>query len=80
MALKITREDKGFLKFLRKQYSEMNEAIKLECSAADKLADIDLKEHLMSLESYGLKENDFQPTALKAVQFDFVGDLLYKYL
>lgn len=47
---------------------------------AARIGDYDLKNHLEQLEAHSLKANDFMPFALKDVQEDYVGDLLYKYL
>ena len=35
----------------------------MEATAAEKLPDLDLKAHMEQLESYGLKNSEFQPTA-----------------
>lgn len=80
MALRVAREDRGFMNFQKKVYDELNERTRLECKMAARIPDYDLKNHLEQLEAYSLKQNDFMPFALKDVEEDYVGELLYKYL
>lgn len=80
MALKVARDDRGFMKTQKKIYNRLNEETRLEAEASEKLPDLDLKAHMEQLESYGLM-GDFQSNASKASNVvDFISDMQYKYL
>ena len=59
MALKVAREDEGFMRFQKKVYDDFNEATRLEIVTASALFDYDLKAHLEQLDNHHLKGNDF---------------------
>jgi hypothetical protein len=67
MALRVAREDEGFMVFQKKVYDEFNERTRMELKMASKLFDYDLKSHLEQLEAYNIKGNDFMPYPNKNV-------------
>jgi len=52
----------------------------MEAKMSERIFDYDLKDHLMQLEAYHIKGNDFVPVPFKDVDHDFINDLLTKYL
>jgi len=63
-------------------YEEATERTKQACIGAQKIEDVDLKEHLEDLQMRELSKNDWDPFPMTdlAENCDFVGELLQRYL
>jgi len=82
MKLKAVKQDQNFMIHQKVLYETATEMTRQACIQAEKIEDIDLKEHLELLEYKELAKNDWDPFPLYNISegADFVSSLFKRYL
>lgn len=82
MKLKAVKSDQNYMIHQKVLYETATESTRQACIAAQKIEDIDLKEHLADLNHKKLAKNDWDPFPLYDITegSDFVARLMTRYL